>query len=138
MGYGIAQLGKRGAGIMLALALAIPSSGLGQLMFYCLMTGNVGQACCCYHENEQGLLKDPSLQAASCCEVISNDEQLAPTRLESQSPQLDAPQLATNLTNKSRIEAAPLRSKAFITIEPRGPPLINGMPLFIKNCTYLI
>lgn len=138
MGHQIAQFGKRGAGLILVLALAIPSSGLGQLMFYCLMTGNIGQACCCHHENEQGLLKAPSLQAASCCEVVSNDEQLAPTRLESQSGQLDAPQFAANLTSKPRIEADPLRTKAIIAIGPRGPPLINWPPLFIKNCTYLI
>ncbi len=132
------KLVVRAMALMMALLVAVPASGLGQLLFFCTITGEVGPKCCCQHEVEQDALEVPSLRAASCCEVVSAEQQVPPTRVEVQAPQFETPQfvaLPFAPSERTRVRAP---TRLALPHGSRGPPPDTGPPIFIKHCSYLI
>lgn len=65
----------------MALLVAVPASGLDGLLYFCNMTGEVGQKCGCPHEPGPSMAK-MSISSAPCCERISSNDLVPPTRAE--------------------------------------------------------
>ena len=132
------QLVVRSIALVIAVLVAFPVSGLGQLLFFCTMTGEVGPKCCCQHEVEPDALEGPSLRAASCCEVVSAEQQVPPMRVQVQASQFETPQFSAlrfTLSDRTRV-CAP--TGLALPHGSRGPPPDTGSPIFIKHCSYLI
>ena len=132
------KLVVRAMALMMVLLVAVPASGLGQLLFFCTMTGAVGPKCCCQHEVEQDALEGASLRAAPCCEVVSAEQPISPTRDEVQEPQFETSKfIALSFTPSER---TPVRAPTRLALPhgSRGPPPDTGPPIFIKHCSYLI
>ncbi len=130
------QFVVRAMALVMAILLAVPASGLGQLLFFCTMTGEVGPKCCCQHEVEH--IEGPSLSTAPCCEVVSAESLVLPTRVEVQAPQFEVAQLADlpfKPSDRTRVRAS---TRLVLPLGSRGPPPDTGPPIFIKHCSYLI
>jgi hypothetical protein len=128
----------RAMALMMALVLAAPTSGLGQLAYFCSMTGEVGERCCCRHEAEKASPDGPTMSAAPCCEIFNPDEQLQPTRFELKSPEFETPEfVALPTASDDRIQVRK-PTRVALPHGARGPPPDTGPPLFIQNCSFLI
>jgi len=134
------QLLSRAMALLMAILLAVPASGLGQLVYFCSMTGEVGPKCSCQHEVEAFALDGPVLTVAACCEVVGSDSLLLPTRVEVVSPEFETSKwVALPYKPAHRLlERNPTRLALLQSHGSRGPPPDSGPPLFIKHCSYLI
>ena len=120
---------------MTAILVAVPASGVSELLYFCSMTGKVGRKCCCQHETQEETAQGSSLFAPPCCKLVSTNQQLQPPRVEVISPELETSQIVT-LPYESGdrfVVAVPMRLA--LPHDSRGPP---DTPLFIKHCSYLI
>ncbi len=132
------KLVVRAMALMMAVLVAAPTSGLGQLLYFCTMTKDVGPRCCCQHEAQQDTIEGPSLTAAPCCEIVSAEEQIPPTRVEVVWPELETPQFVAMPFQPGF--RTPVRAPTRLTMPhgPRGPPPDTGPPIFVRYCSYLI
>jgi hypothetical protein len=125
---------------MMAILLAAPASGLGQLLYFCTMTGEVGPKCCCQYEAEvdADASESATLAVAPCCMFDSADQQLQPTRVEVVLSEIETQQFVA----LPYLEDSPLLVRKstgnVLSLGSRGPPPDTGPPLFIKYCSYLI
>lgn len=124
--------------VLMAALVALPASGLGQLLVLCTMTGEVGLECCCQHDAEAASTDGPSVSSALCCEALSADPQVQPTRIQVVSSEFETPQfvaLAYEADDRLLARAPTGLASAYAS---RGPPPDNGPSLFIKHCSFLI
>jgi hypothetical protein len=123
--------------LLLGLMLIAPG-GLGQLLFFCSMTGELGAQCCCEHEAELTLSDQPTASSGPCCEAVSNDTLVPPSRVDSVVPELASPSfvLAKTVAPASVYRLATRRTVAPYTA--RGPPPDTGTPLYILYSSFLI
>ncbi len=132
------QLVMRAMALVMAMLVAVPASGLGQLLYFCTMTGEVGPKCCCQHEVGQDRVEVPTMSAAPCCEIVSAEQQVPPTRVEIHPPQFETPQLATLPFKPADGTLVRVPTRLALPHGSRGPPPDTGPPIFIKHCSYLI
>ncbi len=127
------QLVMRALALGMIILVAVPASGIGDLLYFCTMTGEVGSKCCCQHEAPQDIVAEPSLTAAPCCKVVSAEELIPPVRVEVVPPQFEPPLLVVVSFLPDHFPTA-----------VRAPTQLNlpdgscGPPLFVKHCSYLI
>ena len=118
--------------------VAAPASGLGQLLFFCTMTGEVGSQCCCQHEVERDVREVSTLRAAPCCEVVSTEQPALLSWVEVPAPQLKTPPFITLSFAPSERTRVRAPTRLALPYDSRGPPPDAGPPIFIKHCSYLL
>ena len=125
--------------LLMAILVALPAIGLGSLQYFCTMTGEVGPKCCCQHEADGAELDVPSVSAGQCCEVVSAERQVLPTRVEVITPDLEGPQFVL-LPQASSDDRLLVRAPTRLAVPhgSRGPPPATGPPLFIQHSSFLI
>jgi hypothetical protein len=132
------QILVRTMAFWMALLVAVPASGLDGLLYFCNMTGEVGQKCGCPHEPGPSMAK-MSISSASCCERISSNDLVPPTRAEVLSLELQGPdQLAVIPSQWDDRIWTPSNTGLAVPYGARGPPPDTGPPIFIKHCSILI
>ena len=132
------QLSVRILVFVLGLMMAVPASGLGQLLFFCTMTGQVGPRCCCQPEVREETEAGPKVSSAPCCEVVRAEQPVPQVRAHVEAVQIEPPIVVT-MTTPFRARArvhGPIAS--LLHWGPRGPPFDTGPPLFAKHCSFLI
>jgi hypothetical protein len=131
------KISMRAMALFLGIALVAPASGLGQLLFYCTMTGEVGAKCCCHHEAADDD-SDMALLAAACCEAVNADTAVTLNPLEFVTEQEER-QNKFHQTNGVQANSKGFASTAHVLRKrARSPPADSGPPIFIKHCRYLI
>ena len=124
--------------LLMAILVAAPASGLGQLLFFCTMTGETGSKCCCQQEVEQDALDMPSLRAVPCCELVSAKQQIPPTRVKVQAPRFE--KMKAVVPPFARIGGTLVRAPTRVALPHgfRGPPPDTWPPIFIKFNSFRI
>ncbi len=128
----------RALALGLAILVAVPASGLGQLVYFCTMTGEVGPKCGCQHEVDLEHAGHPSVSTAPCCEIVSSEQHVPPTRVEVHTLQFETPNLVTLRFQPSHRTLGRVPMDLAVPHGPRGPPPDTGPPIFIRHCSYLI
>jgi hypothetical protein len=132
------QIVVRAMALVMAMLVAVPASGLGELLFFCTMTGEVGPKCCCQHEVEQDLVEGLSVSAVPCCEIVGSEQQVPPARVEVHTPKFETPQFAALLFKPGNHTQIHIPTRLALPHGSRGPPPDTGPPIFIKHSSYLI
>ena len=129
--------------LLMAILIAAPASGLGQTLYFCTMTGEVGAKCGCEHEESADVADGPAIGAASCCEVVGVEKQQPPAFIEAVAPDLETPKFVALIDKSDHWLPTPVPNFRLEPWGPRGPPPdpvtpSGGPPLFIDHCSYLI
>ena len=124
--------------LAMATLVVAPANGLGQLLYFCSMTGAVGPQCCCEHEAEALLPDGLSISAAPCCDIVNQETRVPPARLEAISPDFDGPDHIAAHPSPIAERQVAVPSPRLLPRTTRGPPFATGPPLYVENCTYLI
>ena len=132
------RIAMRALALVMACAVAVPAIGMGQLLYFCTMSGDVGPHCGCHHDAHADTIDGPSLTTAPCCELVGAEELVPPIRVEVIAPELETPQFVALPLQSGR--HIPVRAPTRLALPhgPRGPPPDTGPPIFIKHCSYLI
>ena len=138
MAFGKSNLVVRAMFLMLALLLAVPVSGVGSLIFFCTMTGGLGPKCCCQYEVKQDAIDVPSVRAAPCCQEVSVERQVPPTRAEVQAPQFETPKFVASRCSTGEHTRVGALERLALPNSSRGPPPDTWPPICIKHCSFLI
>jgi hypothetical protein len=122
----------------LVLLMALPTAGIGELLYACGMTGNIGPRCCCSIDAKGQTPGDLDISTGSCCEIVPEEGLVQATWFESVSQKIEPPQEADALrVSFPKATPHPL-SHSRILRQPRAPPPDLKTPLFRQHCTYLI
>jgi hypothetical protein len=122
----------------MALLVALPASGLDELVYFCNMTGEIGQKCGCPHEPGTPMA-GMSISSTPCCELIGADDLVPPTRAEV---------LSLEVQSTDHLAIMPIHWDDRVLVSDgtgltvpygsRGPPPDTSPPIFIKHCSILI
>ena len=127
----------RALALVMATLVAAPASGVGQL-FFCSMTGEVGQRCGCEHEVATSSVNTLSVSTAPCCEAVDQQSRVQPVRVEALSSDFDGPDAVAAHPVPAAQRHVSVASPRLLPYPSRGPPFATGPPLYIENCAYLI
>jgi len=123
--------------LALAMLVAVPAGGFTEFAYFCSMTGELGPKCGCGHTAESNP-DQPTLSAASCCELAGSDRDHWTPMLDGVAPQLEGPDLF--VLNPTRVlpRLTWTPSTSWCPTSPRGPPPDNWPARYLANCSYLI
>lgn len=128
----------RAMALTMVFLVAAPASGLGQLLYFCTMSGEVGPRCSCGHSTEGGQPQVATASAPGCCELVGVDRLVQTPRVEVVPQEVEAPELLVLPPRPDAALARDLSSGLAFCQSPRGPPPRTGPPIFIENCSFLI
>ena len=128
----------RAMALAMVILVAAPAAGLGQLLYSCAMTGEVGPRCCCMHEAKATALDGPVVATAPCCEIVRADPLVQPMRVEVVSPELETPDLIALPERPDDRRWAQASTGLVMPTGARTLPPHTGPPLFIRHCSILI
>jgi hypothetical protein len=128
----------RAMALTMVFLVAAPASGLGQFLYFCTMSGEVGPKCCCAHRAQGDRSQVATVSAPGCCELVGVDRLVQTPRVEVSPQEVEAPELLVLPPRPDTQQARKRASGLAFCQSPRGPPPRTGPPIFIENCAFLI
>ena len=120
---------------LLALMLVATSGVAGGLLHLCGMADLVRRTCCCddAHEGPPVQLK----RIDDCCGAAIAKGELPRVATGSEKGCVDAPMLAVSVASTDELRGQRPEQPGRVAVA-RGSPRVQGPPLFISNCSFLI
>ena len=133
-----AQLVLRTMSVLLIVLLTIPISGLGQLLYLCSMTGEIGPRCCCQHLEQIEDRKDATIHAPSCCESVNTENYHSVGQVQIKGSQDQINRILAVVTHWNMSQSTRVSRVEETVLGSRAPPKSTGPPIFVRYCSFLI
>lgn len=125
----------RAASGLLALMFVVTTGVAGAALHLCAMKGLFVRTCCCNDAHE-----GPPLQLApidDCCGAVISKSPHPPVAMSTAEAGVDAPPSMSLAFHFEELGSAQPTEAAWVPLA-RGSPGVQGPPLFVWNCSFLI
>ena len=123
------------AALILPLVLLASPAFSGMLLYICSVDGQARLSCCCPQKNGNSSGASISAVSKSCCQMRTIERTPAGA-VSSVAAGTGAP--LSVLTTTSALDRAPSPAPRMEAVSWRGPPHGAPLPLFVRNCSFLI